>query len=79
MTSNNSNNNMNVSADRLISVTLEAQHWNIIMAALNDLPYKIAKPVIEEVLTQVRNSLSAPNLTPAESGEKTRAECAGPS
>jgi hypothetical protein len=38
----------------MIQVTLPPEMWNVVGAALAELPYKIAKPVIEEILKQLQ-------------------------
>jgi hypothetical protein len=37
-----------------IQVTLQAQQWNTVLAALNEAPHRIARPVIDAILSQVQ-------------------------
>jgi hypothetical protein len=40
--------------DQPISVTLEAQQWNVVLGALGEAPYRIAAPVIGKIIEQVQ-------------------------
>ena len=40
----------------MIQVTLPPEMWNIVGAALSEMPYKVAKPVIEEILKQLQQA-----------------------
>lgn len=35
-----------------VQITLAAQQWNVVIAALNEAPYRVAAPVIEAILKQ---------------------------
>jgi hypothetical protein len=35
-----------------ISVTLQAQQWNAVLAVLSDQPYRLSAPLIEAITTQ---------------------------
>jgi hypothetical protein len=40
--------------DQLLTATLEAQQWNIVMSALHDAPYRVAAPLIEALSRQLQ-------------------------
>jgi hypothetical protein len=40
--------------DQLLTATLEAQQWNVVMAALHDAPYRVAAPLIEALSRQLQ-------------------------
>jgi hypothetical protein len=42
-----------------LSVTLEAQEWNVVFAALNELPMRIARPVHDKMMAQL-NQIELP-------------------
>lgn len=49
--------------DDRIEVSLKAQEWNTVMAALSDAPYRVAAPLIEAIRSQCmmsRERSSAP-------------------
>lgn len=39
--------------DELLSATLEAQEWNVVFAALNEMPRRISDPVFVKLMGQV--------------------------
>jgi hypothetical protein len=39
--------------DQRLDMTLEAQEWNIVFAALNELPMRVARPVFDKLMAQV--------------------------
>lgn len=46
---------MKMEANDPVQITLTAQQWNVVIAALNDAPYRVAAPVIERILAQVKD------------------------
>jgi hypothetical protein len=40
-------------ANQQITATLEAQEWNVIFGALNELPMRIARPVFDKLMSQL--------------------------
>jgi hypothetical protein len=51
--------NQEVNATQPFTVTLEAQQWNVIMAALNEAPYRHAAPVIQTLNQQLQEAAAA--------------------
>ena len=47
-------------ADQPIAITLEAQQWNAVLAALNEAPYRIAAPLISRIVEQVQRQQGPP-------------------
>ena len=43
-----------------ISVTLQAQQWNVVLAGLGELPWRVADAVIREIATQAGAATEAP-------------------
>lgn len=37
-----------------LTVTLQAQEWDIVAAALNELPMRVARPVFDKIMGQVQ-------------------------
>jgi hypothetical protein len=52
-----------------ITITISAQTLGTIGAGLNELPYKVAKPAIEEIDKQVKEYLASKATPPAETPE----------
>ena len=50
-----------------ISITLEAQQWNAVLAALGEAPYRIAAPLINKIVEQVQERQQAPAALAAKS------------
>jgi hypothetical protein len=49
------------------TVTLEAQQWNAVLAALTDAPYRVSAPLIQAISNQLQEQASpngADNLYP---------------
>jgi hypothetical protein len=44
-----------VAATQAFSITLEAQQWNGVLAALGDAPWRVANPLIQAISTQLQN------------------------
>jgi hypothetical protein len=40
--------------DQSITITLEAQAWNVVLAALGEAPYRVAAPLINRIMEQVQ-------------------------
>jgi hypothetical protein len=40
-------------ANTQLSVTLEAQEWNVVFAALNELPMRVSRPVFDKMMAQL--------------------------
>jgi hypothetical protein len=40
-------------ANQQITATLEAQEWNVIFGALNELPMRVARPVFDKLMSQL--------------------------
>lgn len=43
-----------IDASAPIEVTLQAQQWNVVLAALSEAPYRIAKPLIDAIGGQLQ-------------------------
>jgi hypothetical protein len=56
-----------------VSVTLQAQEWNSVLAALMDAPYRIAAPLLKKIGEQARVQTTAPANPPANGGEQPHA------
>ena len=41
-----------IQANTPMSVTLEAQEWNVVCSALNELPMRISRPVYDKLIAQ---------------------------
>jgi len=48
-----------VPAELPLTITLQAQEWNTVMAALNELPYKVAAPLISRIGEQFAHQVGA--------------------
>jgi len=46
--------------EQLITITLQAQYWQIIMNALQEMPYRIANPVVQALSEQFTKTLAEP-------------------
>lgn len=51
--------NTPIPPDTALSVTLEAQQWNTVMAALSEAPYRVAAPLIQAITGQLQNQVQA--------------------
>jgi hypothetical protein len=52
-----------IAANTPLSVTLEAQQWNAVIAALSEAPYRIAAPLIQSMSEQLQqNATSQENV-----------------
>jgi hypothetical protein len=45
-----------IAANAQLSVTLEAQQWNSVIAALAEAPYRIAAPLIQAMTEQLQQN-----------------------
>lgn len=55
-----------VNGVQIVSIEINPQHWNVIQAGLQELPFKISQPVLAELQQQVlRQSQPAPSAAPA--------------
>jgi hypothetical protein len=54
-----------------ITVTLEAQQWNVILAGLGELPWRAANPVIQKLVPQLDTAVAATD-TPAKANGDAR-------
>ena len=43
-----------VPANQPFTITLEAQQWNAVMAALSEAPFKVAAPLIQAISEQLQ-------------------------
>ena len=46
-----------IPSDLPITVTLEAQEWNVVFSALNELPMRVARPVFDKIMSQLQTSI----------------------
>jgi hypothetical protein len=46
------NGSTTVPAGQRLTVTLEAGQWNLVMQAINDLPYRLAAPLVPQIMEQ---------------------------
>jgi hypothetical protein len=53
--------NTGFEATTLLVVKLEAQQWNVVMAALGELPYKHSAPLVQAVMEQLQQQAPAGN------------------
>ena len=56
-----------ISPDQKLTVTLSAQEWNTVMAGLNELPHRIARPVFDRIGQQLQQQ-SQPQQMPMTRG-----------
>jgi hypothetical protein len=54
--------------DQAITITLEAQQWNVVLGALNEAPYRIAAPLINKIVEQVQQQEPQPALAAKPNG-----------
>ena len=57
-----------VPATHPFSITLEAQQWNGVMAALAETPYRIAAPLIQAISEQLQQQVSSHSLNGQSAG-----------
>ena len=50
-----------VPANQLFAVTLEAQQWNAVLAALADTTFRVAAPLIQTISEQLQGQAPPPN------------------
>lgn len=43
-----------VDPNRLMMTRLRATDWNVVLAALNEMPHRIARPIIDNLMQQLR-------------------------
>jgi len=43
-----------IEPNKPLSVTLTAEQWNVVMAALNELPHRVARPIVDASMAQLR-------------------------
>lgn len=51
-----------------ITITLQAQHWQLIMNAVQEMPYRIAQPVVQALTQQFSQSLESAKISPNGNG-----------
>jgi uncharacterized Zn finger protein len=51
-----------IAANTPLSVTLEAQQWNAVIAALSEAPYRIAAPLIQSMSEQLQQNATQENV-----------------
>jgi negative regulator of sigma E activity len=47
-----------------VSITLEVQYWNAVLEALNSAPYRVAAPIIGELVRQYNEANAASEQPP---------------
>jgi hypothetical protein len=47
----------------MLSINLQAQEWNVVLAALMEAPYRISNPLIEKITGQARELASEASTT----------------
>jgi hypothetical protein len=47
---------MPIQADAKLTVTLEAQEWNVVFAALNEMPMRVSRPVYDKLISQLNQA-----------------------
>ena len=55
-------------ATTLLVVKLEAQQWNVVMAAMGELPYKHSAPVVAALMEQLQAQTPAAGQAPMGNG-----------
>ena len=58
-----------INPDQPLTVTLSAQEWNTVMAGLNELPHRIARPVFDRIGQQLQQQ-SQPQQMPMTRGNE---------
>jgi hypothetical protein len=53
-----------VAATMVLSVQLEAQQWNAVMAALVEAPYRVVAPLIESITQQLQSQAQQSPVQP---------------
>lgn len=56
--------------DQPLTITLQAQHWNTVMAALHEMPFRVAAPVIAALSGQL-NEIAARGLANGAARDET--------
>jgi hypothetical protein len=46
-----------IEPNQTLSITLTAQDWNTVLAALNEMPHRIAAPLISSIMQQAQAGL----------------------
>ena len=41
-----------IQADAVLSANLQAQEWNVVFTALNELPMRVSRPVFDKLMAQ---------------------------
>ena len=58
-----------ISPDRPLTVTLNAQEWNTVMGAVNELPHRVARPLFDRIGQQLQQQ-SQPQQMPMSRGNE---------
>lgn len=45
-----------IQPDALLNAALQAQEWNVVLGALNELPMRIARPLFDKLVNQLNAS-----------------------
>jgi hypothetical protein len=59
-----------VQEDKVLTIKMKASQWNIVLKALEELPYKDAGAPINEIVTQANRQLNPP--APAPKADSTK-------
>lgn len=54
------------SQQQVVTIKLQAQQWNIVILGLNEVPFRLADPVIKEIHAQAQAQLPTPAQPPAQ-------------
>lgn len=54
--------------DQEITITLRALHWQLVMNAVQEMPYRLAQPVVQALTDQFSQSLAERNRPNAHNG-----------
>lgn len=55
---------MPIPADQMMTIALDAQGWNAVLAALNEAPHRIARPVFDSIIAQIQSQQSQADASP---------------
>jgi hypothetical protein len=58
-----------ISAEHPITITMQAQHWQTVLNALQEMPFRMANPVVQELTKQFQQAMGTQQveITPTHS------------
>lgn len=64
--------------EQMLTVSLQAQEWQVVFAALNEMPMRVSRPTYDRILQQLQLEIAAaqnapPSMAQRGNGEATEA------